>query len=189
PIARTMLQDETGGLMTYLTRLFARKAVRTENAKIFKEMKDGNSAKKVATVEDIKKEYHKLDPAISQDAKVVTNQTGFARLDLLVDENGRGLLQPNPEDATKHKLMGMDVEVFSDAELPNVSNRGVAFIGDMQTAVAYFDRNVYEFSVSEEAGFTRNTVITRTIQRFDTKVTDKDAYVHLEIDGAGEETP
>src|SRR5699024_7894225 len=152
PISNSFLQDEQGNFLQYLNRLFARKAIRTENAKIFKALTDGKTAEKVANIEDVKAQLHSLDPAIADNAVIVVNQTAFTRLDAMTDENGRGLLQPNPADATKMTLLGRPVHVFSDAELDG----DAMFIGDLNEGVKFFDRGVYEVAISSEAGFTRN---------------------------------
>lgn len=182
PISNSFLQDETGNFMSYLNRLFARKAIHTENTKIFAELKAGKTAKKVADIKAIKDALHKLDPAISANAVVVVNQTAFARLDQLEDGNGRPLLQANPADATQMMLLGRPVHLFSDAELPNVAGRGAMFIGDLREGVKFFDRNVYEVAVSTEAGFTKNQTVARVVERFDVKQGDATAYEYLEVE-------
>lgn len=148
-------------------------------------MKDGKSAKKVSDINGIKEEMHKLDPAIADNAVVVVNQTAFSRLDQMEDENGRGLLQPNPADATKTILLGHEVHVFSDAELSGEA----MFIGDLNEGVKFFDRGVYEVAISSEAGFTKNQTVARCVERFDVKQSDKDAYTYLKVEKVSEETP
>src|SRR5699024_1321621 len=131
PVSNSFLQDEQGNFLSYLNRLFARKAIHTENKKIFAEAKQGKTAVQVDSIDGIKAELHKLDPTISENAVFAVNQTAFARLDQMKDKNGRGLLQPNPADATQMMVLGRPVHVFSDVELPNVADRGAMFIGDL----------------------------------------------------------
>src|SRR5699024_6078485 len=181
PVSNSFLQDEQGDFLSYLNRLFARKAIHTENKKIFAEAKQGKTAVQVDSIDGIKAELHKLDPTISENAVFAVNQTAIALLDQMKDKNGRGLLQPNPADATQMMVLGRPVHVFSDVELPNVADRGAMFIGDLNEGVKFFDRDVYEVAISTEAGFTRTQTVARCVERFDVKKGDKDAYTYVEI--------
>src|SRR5699024_4588442 len=149
PISNTFRQDEDGGFMAYLNRYFAKRAILTENNKIFGALKDGKTAKKVSNVDAIKTALNKdLDPSIADNAVVVVNQTAFDVLDRAKDENGRYLLQDNPTQETPKALKGKPVHVFSDEQLKPVAGRGVAFIGDISEAVDFQDRGVYEVKIS-----------------------------------------
>lgn len=183
PISNTFLQDEAGAFMTYLNRLFARKAVRTENTKIFAELKNGKTGIDVADVAGVKSIFNQeLDPSIAANSVVVTNQSGFQFLDSLEDENGRGLLQDNPANATEKLLQGRIVHVFSDDELENDTTKAPMYVGDLNEAIKFFDRGVYEVAISKEAGFTKNQTVARVVERFDTVQADKDAYVLAELE-------
>ena len=181
PISNSFLQDETGGFMTYLNRLFARKAIKTENAKIFEALETGKDAKEVSDINGIKELFNvELDASIAANAVVVTNQTGFQLLDSLEDNNGRGLLQDNPADATQKLLQGRVVHVFSDAEL-SADTGAPIYVGDLDEAIKFFDRGVYEVAISKEAGFYKNQTVARVVERFDVVQADADAYVLANI--------
>lgn len=184
PISNTFLQDEDASFMTYLNRLFSKKAVKTENVKIFAALKaGGGTSKKIKDIKDVKNLFNvELDASISANAVVITNQTGFQYLDAMEDKNGRGLLQDNPADATQKLLQGRIVHVFSNAELANNVKKAPIYIGDLNEAVKFFDRGAYEVAISKEAGFAKNQTVARVVERFDTIVADKDAYVYGEID-------
>src|SRR5699024_3217255 len=66
PISNTFGQDEQGGFMAYLNRYFAKRAILTENNKIFGALKACKSAVKASSVDAIKTALNKdLDPAIA----------------------------------------------------------------------------------------------------------------------------
>jgi HK97 family phage major capsid protein len=184
PMARTFLQDETGGFLNYLIRFFAKKAVLTENKKAFAQMIVGKTAKAVSSLAALKKVFNvDLDPAIADLAVVVVNQSAFQWLDEL-EADGKPLLQPDPTQPTRKLLFGKVVHVFADRELPNTTGatpKSIMFVGAMTEAVKLFDRGVYEVAISTEAGFTKNQHIARVIERFDVKQGDMGAYVYVNL--------
>lgn len=174
PVAKSFLQDETANFMSYLSKHFARKAILTENTQIFAELKRGKTPTSISEINDIKKIVNvDLDPAIKAMSVVIVNQTGFNRLDKMEDLNGRPMLQPDPSDSTKMLLLGLPVHVFSNKELAG----DTIIIGAISEGVKFFDRGVYEVAVSAEAGFTKNQMVARVVERFDVKQADADAYV------------
>ncbi|MFD2681210.1 phage major capsid protein [Bacillus seohaeanensis] len=189
PISKSFLQDETANFLTYLNGNFSKKAIRTENKKIFEALKLGKTAKAVADIKGLKGLVNKdLDPAIREASVFITNQDGFAYLDELEDGNNRPLLQPDPTQPTNKTLFGLPVHVFSNAELPTAgttTKKAPLYVGSMVDAIKFFDRGVYEVAISEHAGFTKNQNVARCVERFDVKQADKDAYVYATIDVTG----
>lgn len=186
PVSNTLLQDEEADLMGYIGKWFAKKAIRTENTKIFAELKSGATVKAVADYKALKKVVNtELDPMIADSSVIATNQDGFDFLDAQVDGNDRPILQPNPVDPTQKMFGGKPVHVFSNAELPTtgtgVSKKAPVFVGDLSEAISFVDRGVYEVSVSAEAGFKNNSTLVRCIERFDVVKVDKDAVVVCEV--------
>lgn len=185
PVAKSFLQDETANFMAYLSKHFARKAVMTENTKIFAELKTGKTSVAVADLKGLKKVVNvNLDPAIKSMAVIVTNQDGFQFFDEMEDGNGRPLLQPNPSQETEYLLLGRPLHVFSNAELPTTgttTKKAPVFIGALSEGAKFFDRGVYEVGVSEHAGFKQNQVVAKVVERFDVKQSDADAYVLAEV--------
>jgi HK97 family phage major capsid protein len=185
PMARTFLQDETGGFLNYLIRFFAKKAVMTENKKAFAELIRAKTPTAVTTLKGLKKVFNvDLDPAIADLSVVVCNQSAFQWLDELETNDGKPLLQPDPTQPTRKLLDGKVVHVFSNRELPNTTGatpQSVMFIGALTEGVKLFDRGVYEVAISTEAGFTKNQHIARVIERFDVKQGDAGSYVYVNL--------
>ncbi|MDO7487039.1 phage major capsid protein [Peribacillus frigoritolerans] len=182
PIAKSFLQDETANFLNYLNGYFAKKAIRTENTKIFAELKNGKTAKPVTTMASLKKLINvEIDPAIKEVSVIAMNQDAFNFLDAMADSQGRPLFQQNPVDATQLQILGLPVHVFSNAELPTVATKAPIFIGALSEGVKFFDRGVYEVAISQEAGFKQNQVVARVVERFDVKQNDASAYVLAEV--------
>ncbi|MED4586666.1 phage major capsid protein [Brevibacillus choshinensis] len=180
PVSNVLLQNENGGLMAYLGRWFNKKAVRTENSKIFAELKNGKTAKALADWKALKSSINKdLDPLIAMDTVIITNQDGFDFMDSALDGQGRPVLQPDPTNPTRKQFMGYPVEVFSNAELPTTgttTKKAPVFYGNTRAGVTFVDRNVYEVVASKEAGFKQNQTLIRIIEMFDVIGADKNAY-------------
>ena len=183
PITNQLLSDEAGGLLAYIGKWFSRKAVKTENKDIFTVLKK-KTAIKVKTIDELKTIINtKLDPELLDGSIFVTNQSGFNYLDNLKDNEGKPLLQPDATEKTKKYIKGLPIEVFSDANLPNISATAFPiFVGNMLEAIKFMDRNEYELATSKEAGFTKNITYLRAIERYDVIAKDSSAYQHLNID-------
>ncbi|MFC0188229.1 phage major capsid protein [Fictibacillus aquaticus] len=181
PVSNRLLQNEDGGLVAYLGKWFNRKAVRTENKKIFEKLKAGKTVKSLADWKALKKSLNiDLDPAFV-DIVIITNQDGFDHLDEAVDEQGRPILQPNPADATKKMFKGYSIEVFSNTELPTVVDKAPIIYGSTQDGVTFVDRNTLQIDSSEHAAFKKNQTMMRVIEQFDVIDADKAAYVYGEM--------
>lgn len=182
PVSNTLLADETANLTSFIGRRFSKKAVNTENEEILKIVK---TATKIAgtTYEDIKTALNvKLDPAISSNAIILTNQSGFDYLDKLKDKNDRPILSDSLTDPTKKEFKGRPIVVCTDEEIVPAGGKKLTFyVGDLEEFATFFDRQGVEMAVSKEAGFTKNTTMMRVIERFDVKKVDDKAMVHVEI--------
>ena len=158
PISNELMNDEAANLMAYLGRWFAKKLILTENSLLIAALGTPSTALTSSGVEAdaaIKKILNKtLDPAISASAVILTNQTGFDCLDQLVDLNGRGLLQPDPTNATMMKMFGRRVVAVSDAQLPNLSTDTYApfYIGDMKEFATLFSKDGFEVASTDVGG-------------------------------------
>lgn len=182
PISNTLLADEKANLTGYIGRRFTKKAVNTENEKILSILKT-LTAKAIANYSGINTALNvDLDPAISQNAIIITNQTGFNYLDNLTDKQGRPLLEVNLQNTTQKMFKGRKIVVLSDALLPMDTTKAPIYVGDMTEFVTFFDREGLELAISTEAGFTKNATFIRAIERFDVKKVDGDAMVCLELD-------
>lgn len=167
-LSNTLLNMTDNDLIGYVAKVFAKKAIITENKmaiaslgkdKTKKDLKDWKALKKSLNVD--------LDPAVLYGCVIVTNQDGFDYLDSLEDKMGRPILQPNPADATKKMFNGYRIEVFSNSMLPTVESKAPIFYGNLEEAVKIVDNGAYSFATSDQAGFLKNVTYARIIEHID----------------------
>lgn len=186
PIPNNLLKDNKGNLLHHINKWFAKKRVATEN-KLIVDIINTFSKTPMTSIDDIKTTLNKtLDPAISANAIVVTNQTGFNELDKLKDTDGNYLLQPNPTKPTEKLLKGREVKVYPDKVLANDSTKAPIMIGDFKRAITLFDRQLLTIdSTNIGAGaFETNTTKLRGLLRMDVQKFDEKAIVFLQYDTA-----
>ncbi|WP_078392083.1 phage major capsid protein [Shouchella patagoniensis] len=189
PISKKLLEVEAGGLMAYLGRMFVRKATITENEAIFKQLIDGKTAKELSDWKSLVQSLNvDIDPAFASSIRIVTNQDGFNHLDLQVDENGRGLLQPNPSLPTQKLFKGYPVEVFSNGQLPSVDGKAPVIYGSTTESAQFVERKGLIIDASDHVEFKKNQTMIRMIESFDVIQTDPDASLYGLLD-LGEDTP
>ena len=188
PISNELLNDEAANLMGYLSRWFAKKLVITENSLLLAALKTLTASALISgtiTPESaIKTILNKaLDPAIADNAVILTNQSGFDALDQLVDDMGRGLLQPDPTNATLLRIFGRRIVKVSDAMLPNTTT-GTApnttdnaefYIGDFKEFATLFRKEGFEVSSTDVGGSAWETdsvevrgIVRLGVTKFDT---------------------
>ncbi|EGT3831887.1 TPA: phage major capsid protein [Clostridioides difficile] len=181
PISNSLLQDEKANLTNYVGDRFSKKAVRTENKKILEVLSkskkvEGEDYKTIQTA--LNKE---LDPSISANAIIITNQDGYDYLDSLTDSNNRPLMSDSLTVEGAKTFKGKIVVVLSNQHFSSTASKLTFYVGDLSSAVAFFDRQVYEMAVSKEAGFTKNATFMRVIERFDVQSIDNKAMVNVEL--------
>ena len=184
PVSNTLLADEKANLTAYIGKRFARKSVRTENRKIIDKLQLLTATaitdySGITTVLNVK-----LDPAISDNSIILTNQNGFDYLDTQKDENGRPILTESLVNRTQKLFKGRPVVVMTNGELPNTGTGGKVipvYVGDLSEYAAFFDREGVSVAVSTEAGFVKNATLLRAVQRFDVQVIDKEAMIRLAL--------
>lgn len=184
PLSNTFLEDVRINIIDYVGKQFAKMAVNTENRLILEALKTMTSGKKKTGkgVDDLKTVMNvDLDPAIAQNAKIITNQSGFDYLDKLKDNQGNYVLQPVVGDATRKALVGREVVVVPDALLTATKGALPFYIGDLAQGINFFDRKGYEIAVSDQAGFTKNATLLRCIERFGVYEFDEEAVKYVEI--------
>ena len=182
PVSNTLLADEQSGLMAYVGRWFARKAVKTENADILAVMVADKTSKTLADWKALKRSLNKdLDPALIPGSVIVTNQDGFDELDNAIDENGRPILQPDPKNPTQKMFKGLSIDVYSNNDIPSKDGKAPIFYGNLEEAITFVNRARYEVAKSKEAGFTKNATLIRILERYDVIKTDNDAYIYGEL--------
>lgn len=186
PIPNNLLKDNKGNLLYHVSKWFAKKKVATEN-KLISDSLNTFSKTAMKGIDDIKTVLNKtLDPAISANAIVVTNQTGFNELDKMKDTDGNYLLQPDPTKPTQKLLKGRPVKVYSDKVLVNDTTKAPVIIGDFKRAITLFDRQLLTVdSTNIGAGaFETNTTKVRGLMRLDVQKFDEKAIVFLQYDTA-----
>lgn len=190
PISRILQKHEKAGLLSYLNRWFIKKAINTENKLIFAELKKDKTAKPVKGWKALKRIINNdLDPSIKLTSFIVTNQTGFSILDEEEDENGRPILQPNPANPTEKVFQGLEVKVYSDKQLPNVSGKAPMFIGDTIEGCEFEELDSLEFAISEHFLFNKNQNCMRLIEGFGITQMDADAYIYATFEATPKPTP
>ena len=190
PISTILQGAERAGLMQFIDLWFVRRSIIVENAKIFEALKAGynqGTPKQIASEKALRRAINmELDPAFTESPNmvIVTNQSGFAYLDSLYDENGRPLLQPDPVDATVKRYKGYRVEVFSDSQFPNHSaDHAPIIFGDTKDGVWMHVYEDYFFDTDngKGMGFAKNQALLKVIEGFALTVADGNAYVYAEL--------
>lgn len=184
PITMELLQDTDQNLMAYLEDWIARKVVVTRNTLVRgvlntlpKVSIDGiNGLKEILNV--------RLDPAISANAIILTNQDGFHYLDTLEDNDGRPLLQPDPTNATQRLFKGRPVAVMSNRHFPTEDDLAPIVVGDLSQLIIHFWRGAFELAATTEGGeaWRRAATELRAITRDDMVLWDEGAAVFGQID-------
>lgn len=203
PIPNSLLEDETGGLTTYLAAWFVQKAYATDNQMILFDDGTKGSQGIIGTAKEtvganenvFKKEtlagvltFSKLKTLLNKgfpttmnkNLKIVTNQSGLDILDQMEDNNGRPYLTGDGTEEFPYKVKGRTVVVYDDETLPNdvttPTDPLVPFIiGDLKQGVVLWDRKQMSVASSTEAGFVNNSVIMRGLIRQDVRIWDKKA--------------
>lgn len=195
PVSNEFLADSPVNIMSYLARWFARKAVLTENAAI-KAILDTLTATAYDTTQGIKPLNKALnvdlDPDISINSIILTNQSGWNFLDGLMDSTGRPLLQPDPTNATRYLIKGRPVVVVANRLMPNRHDATLGkdfapiYVGDLRQFIAFFRRQGVEMaSTNVGAGaFETDSTKVRALIRFDCKQWDAATSVKLEVEVA-----
>ena len=178
-ISNVLKGAEKAGLMAYINRWFVKNSVISENADIFAALKKDKTAKTIKGLMALKQSINKdLDPSALIGGVIVTNQTGFDLMEQELDANGRPMLVPNPQEPARRTFCGLPVEVFSDAQLPNVSGKAPVFYGALDAGCYFIEKSGLEFAVSDQYLFGKNQTAIRVIEGYDVIQADKDAYIY-----------
>lgn len=181
PVARELLQDIDVDLVGLIGRRFALKAVNTENKEILTLVNQASTTEET-DYKAIQTALNKtLDPEISATAQILTNQSGFDYLDSLTDTMGRPLLTVSLADPAQRLFKGRPITVLKDTILANDSAKIPFIVGSLADYVHFFERTGVEVATSMEAGFTKNAVLFRCIERFGVTKADANAIAYLKI--------
>lgn len=187
PLTSELLADSDQNILQYVTNWIAKKHVVTKNTLITNLL--GNLVPApLGDFDDIKRVLNTdLDPAISLNAVIITNQDGYHWMDTQVDGNGRYLLQDDITQPGRKIFKGRPVVVVSNRYLPTIQgppDLAPVFIGNGQQFAVLFTRGVYELSSTTEGGdaWRRDTTELRTITRDDLVQWDAAAMVYGQVD-------
>ncbi|GMA48658.1 hypothetical protein GCM10025857_39680 [Alicyclobacillus contaminans] len=181
-LTNNLLADSPENILSYVAQWIARKDIITDNSLILAVLKTFTS-KSFASIDDVKTSLNvDLDPMLSQNAIIVTNQDGFNHLDQQKDSMGRPLIQPNPTQPSSHLLFGKPIVVMANRLLPTDTTNNVApfIIGDLKSAVVVFDRQEISILTTNIGGgaFENNVTKMRVIVREDVKAWDTGAAIY-----------
>lgn len=154
PASNELLTDNVANLFGYIGKWFGKKQVLTENSLVLGSLKKLTAAALGSdAIGGLKKVLNvTLDPALSAGATIVCNQDGFDFLDQLVDNNGRGLLQPDPTNATQYKILGRTVKPVSNRTLATDAKVADLFIGDAKEYATLFTGHGFEVASTDVGG-------------------------------------
>ena len=188
PISNDLLSDNNAGLMEYLARWMAKKAVITENKLILAVLAKlqptavaaGGELAAIKTALNVT-----LDPDIALNASILTNQDGYNWLDLLVDGNGRPLMQPDITAGSGYQIKQKPVTSASNRLLASGEGGAPLYVGDFKSFITLFDRQVMEFTSTNIGGnaWRSNSTEGRAIMRLDLQQMDGEAVAALELAG------
>ncbi|ULO08928.1 phage major capsid protein [Paenibacillus sp. 19GGS1-52] len=186
PLTNDLLADSDQNVINYVSAWIANKAVFTRN-KLIIDLLNTMDKQALANFAAVKKVINvNLDPAISLNATILTNQDGYNWLDEQVDGFGRPLLTDDITQAGRKLFKGRPIVPVSNRILPSNTVSGLApmIIGDLKQQVVCFCRKLYELASTKEGGdaFRRDTTDLRAITRCDTKMWDTGAAIFGQLD-------
>ena len=198
-MTRELLEDTVVNVMAYINKWIAKKTKATRNAVILKKLNEITAGKEivVSNTDSLKDIFNEvLDPAIASSSIVITNQSGFNYLDKLKDKDGRYILQPDPTQKTKGKLLFgeypvvkiskkvMKSEAIMGTDGTTVTGyKHPVFCGDLKEAITLFDRNVLTIDMNDKAAglWEKDMTGIKVRDRFDVQAVDEDAVIKGEI--------
>lgn len=178
PVSAELASDEVANLFAYLGRFLARHCVNQENSLLLTALStltatDLTEGKELSGVKNALNKA--LDPAIAQNAVILTNQTGFDILDNLVDGQGRPLIHMDLTTGTPKMLGGRTVKVVSDTVLANAASKAPVYIGDFRQYATLFRRSRMQVNSTNVGGDAWRTdsievrgLVRMCVSKFDT---------------------
>ena len=184
PISNLLRQVAPSGFITYLSRWWNKKAILTENKKIFAVLTGGKDTTNISGLAGLKSAINKgLDPAFVN-ISIVTNQDGYDYLDNLTDANGKPLLNPDPMNKDRMLFKGTyPISYFANRLLPSTGTKAPILIGDLVEACDFVElEGGLQIASSEHADFKKNRTLMRVVTGYDVTLKDTDAYINGLID-------
>ncbi|WP_284641193.1 phage major capsid protein [Paenibacillus silviterrae] len=189
PLTNELLADSDQNIAEYVSNWIGRKSVVTRNTLILAQL---NAMAKTALTnfDSIKTVLNvTLDPAISANSIMLTNQDGYDWMDKQKDSTGKYLLTDDITQPGRKLFKGKPVAVVSNRHMPSNATdpaniKAPLVIGDLKELIVLFSRKFYELASTKEGGdaFKRDTTDLRAIIRDDCKTWDSGAAVFGELD-------
>ena len=194
-----LLEDTAANIMAYINKWIAKKTKATRNAMILKVLNEMTAGKEVVVenIDSLKDIFNEeLDPAIAATSIVITNQSGFNYLDKLKDQDGNYILQKDPTQQTKGKLLFGEYKIVKlskktlkstpilDGDGQTVTGyKHPIFCGDLKEAITLFDRNVLTIDLNDKGAglWDKDMTGIKVRDRFDVQPVDKGAVVKGEV--------
>jgi HK97 family phage major capsid protein len=198
-ITAELFEDTAANIMAYINKWIAKKTKATRNAMILKVLNTVTAGKEVvvSNIDSLKDIFNeKLDPAIAATSIVVTNQSGFNYLDKLKDSDGNYILQKDPTQKTKGKLLFGEYQIVklskkTLASTPILDTDGKTvkgykhpiYCGDLKEAITLFDRNVLTIDLNDKGTglWDKDMTGVKVRDRFDVQPVDEEAVIKGEI--------
>lgn len=198
-ITAELFEDTATNIMAYINKWIAKKTKATRNAMILKILNEMTKGKEVvvSNIDSLKDIFNEmLNPAIAETSIVITNQSGFNYLDKLKDNDGNYILQKDPTQQTKGKLLFGEYPIIKlskktlrstpilDTDETTIKGyKHPVFCGDLKEAVTLFDRNVLTININDKGAglWEKDMTGIKVRDRFDVQPVDKDAVVKGEI--------
>ena len=184
-----MVQDAPQ-VLSYVKRWFAKRGVATRNALILAALDAEYTAPTAVTGIDDFKDIINVEIPVAEALSIslVTNQDGFNALDKMKDLDGNYILEKDPTNATKGKLLfgKHPVLVLDNAILKTRDDEGAKhapiYVGDMKEAVRVFDREQGTIDYNDRGtSWNSDMIDMKGRERLDVKVVDPTAVVKAEI--------
>lgn len=184
-----MVQDAPQ-VLSYVKRWFAKRGVATRNALILAALDAEYTAPTAVTGIDDFKDIINVEIPVAEALSIslVTNQDGFNALDKMKDLDGNYILEKDPTNATKGKLLfgKHPVLVLDNAILNTRDDDGTKhapiYVGDMKEAVRVFDREQGTIDYNDRGtSWNSDMIDMKGRERLDVKVVDPTAVVKAEI--------
>lgn len=174
PVSQEVIDDADYDVTGLVAEAINDQTLNTTNKAIATVVK-GLTAKSVTGVDGLKDLINK-DIKKVYNVKLYISSSLYAALDKLKDKNGRYLLQDSITAASGKMLLGKEVVVLDDDVIGTNAGDMKGFVGDLDAAVAYFDR------VQTTLRWTENQIYGQLLSgvvRFDVQKVDTDAGFYI----------
>lgn len=186
PLTNELLRDTDQNIINYVSNWIAKKYVVTKNT-LITNLIAGLQPVQLTSFDDIKRVLNvDLDPSISRNAIIITNQDGYNWMDTQTDNNGRYLLQDDITQPGRKLFKGRPVVVVSNRYLPTIQGPPdlvPMVIGNGKQFAVLFTRGLFELASTREGGdaWRRDTTELRVITRDDLVMWDADSMVYGQL--------